>query len=734
MALTVLSDVKPSTASSVHQAASRAVCSAIRLCEDLKYYRKLAESLFGTVCHLEEAYHLATALQYSDRCLNLTRVFTELAETFLHRLLSGDDELLGSFKPMELCLAAVSHLEPEVSETTFSFWYYLADQLYVEHGSVASSRCHSCVERLLLALTKQVQLNPELDGEGIPDDKTEKGEFRSRVIDLVQEMVAVTGSTSVYIKLFEALKEMTNAGNNDWTLTEAFLFVMSAFVGNIVRDEDVISPQVLQLIFSFPADGPLAILNTSCIFVGEMAPWLADHPENLEAAFNFILRGIQNPKLAAGAADALEKIVARNRSKMTNALPVLLDVARSCDKADLNLIAILPILNATALAISPLERNELVPKLDELVQLQIEPLKHLIEQTKASGDHSVISLASVNKAHRHQRKHPGHWLDRIGAIFGALSTVSNVPPEESHPYQHAVDKVWPILSETARVFGQDNFTSERCCRCIRYTLRCLKCHAAAILPQVAEVLFELYQIHRHSCYVYVASIVVDEFAADPKCQQGLLSMTQALAQLAFGELSASPDAMQQRPELVDDLFRLFLRFLQQAPSAMLSAQGGGFCKTAIECAIAGLSLQHRDAHESLTHFLRELVHIAKGKESKRHPISTEATQMALELFGQVHSNLLNGVIHSGAIQLPVHLITDLAELLLEIISVCKLHHQTIGFGAIHNAIHTQLPKTSPSGSVVVTDAQLQDFEKSLEQGRSSHEIYVALKNFQRLYR
>lgn len=36
----------------------------------------------------------------------------------------------------------------------------------------------------------------------------------------------------------------------------------------------------------------------------------------------------------------------------------------------------------------------------------------------------------------------------------------------------------------------------------------------------------LYQVHSHSCFLYLGSILVDEYGSDKDCTQGLLEMYQ----------------------------------------------------------------------------------------------------------------------------------------------------------------------------------------------------------------
>jgi len=68
----------------------------------------------------------------------------------------------------------------------------------------------------------------------------------------------------------------------------------------------------------------------------------------------------------------------------------------------------------------------------------------------------------------------------------------------------------------------------------------------------------LYHRHQHSCFLYLGSILVDEYAAEPGCVQGLLDMLQAFLIPTFVILQET-NGLKDHPDTVDDLFRLCAR-------------------------------------------------------------------------------------------------------------------------------------------------------------------------------
>lgn len=68
----------------------------------------------------------------------------------------------------------------------------------------------------------------------------------------------------------------------------------------------------------------------------------------------------------------------------------------------------------------------------------------------------------------------------------------------------------------------------------------------------------LYTVHQHSCFLYLGSILVDEYATDSECVWNLLNMLQAFIGPTFALLEQE-DGLKNHPDTVDDLFRLCAR-------------------------------------------------------------------------------------------------------------------------------------------------------------------------------
>jgi len=151
---------------------------------------------------------------------------------------------------------------------------------------------------------------------------------------------------------------------------------------------------------------------------------------------------------------------------------------------------------------------------------------------------------------------PCLWLDRLAAVFRSCSLPTKEDQATTHPYMEVIAEIWPIIKSVCLLFQTDVIVIERSTRCahvfgihsahyhhircIRFMLRSVGVAAVAILQDVVEMVFilvlmlpvcyllmqsmQVYQHWKHSCFLYLGSIIVDEFGLVSSCQSGLVTM------------------------------------------------------------------------------------------------------------------------------------------------------------------------------------------------------------------
>uniref|UniRef100_A0A670Z9Y9 Transportin-3 n=1 Tax=Pseudonaja textilis TaxID=8673 RepID=A0A670Z9Y9_PSETE len=660
------------TSSNLHEAASDCICSALYAIENVETNLPLALQLFQGVLTLETAYHMAVAREDLDKVLNYCRIFTELCETFLDKIVCTPGQGLGDLRTIELLLICAGHPQYEVVEISFNFWYRLGEHLYKTDDAIIHSIFKAYIQRLLHALARHCQLDP--DHEGIPEETDDFGEFRMRVSDLVKDLIFLVGSVECFAQGSE------------------FICFLRA---PCCRENNPTLVEVLDGVVRLPEAVHTAVRYTSIELVGEMSEVVDRNPHFLDPVLGYLMKGLCEKALASIAAKAIHNICSVCRDHMAQHFTGLLEIARSLDSFMLSPEAAVGLLKGTALVLARLPLEKISACLSELCAVQVMALKKLLSQEPSNGLSSDPTVP----------------LDRLAVIFRHTNPI--VENGQTHPCQKVIQEIWPVLSETLNKHRADNRIVERCCRCLRFAVRCVGKGSAALLQPLVTQMVNVYQEHQHSCFLYLGSILVDEYGMEEGCRQGLLDMLQKHVLTPF--LSPHPTPLPSSTRG---------RFIQRSPLTLLRSQ---VILPILQWAIAATTLDHRDANCSIMKFLRDLVHTGVAND---HEDDFEARK---ELIGQVMTQLgqqlVSQLLQTSCFCLPPYTLPDVAEVLWEIMQVdrptfCRW---------LENSLKG-LPKETTGGAVQVTHKQLTDFHKQVTSAEECKQVCWALRDFTRLFR
>uniref|UniRef100_A0A2K6GBD1 Transportin 3 n=1 Tax=Propithecus coquereli TaxID=379532 RepID=A0A2K6GBD1_PROCO len=565
------------TSSNLHEAASDCVCSALYAIENVETNLPLAMQLFQGVLTLETAYHMAVAREDLDKVLNYCRIFTELCETFLEKIVCTPGQGLGDLRTLELLLICAGH--------------------------------------------------PQYEVEGVPEETDDFGEFRMRVSDLVKDLIFLIGS-------MECFAQYVNLCSNNLEVFLSFRYIITT--------------------------------------------WLF----SLDPVLGYLMKGLCEKPLASAAAKAIHNICSVCRDHMAQHFNGLLEIARSLDSFMLSPEAAVGLLKG------------------------IYCINELATHTfLGQGSGSTVKLLFFH-------------------CFGLLSFPRHTNPivenGQTHPCQKVIQEIWPVLSETLNKHRADNRIVERCCRCLRFAVRCVGKGSAALLQPLVTQMVNVYHVHQHSCFLYLGSILVDEYGMEEGCRQGLLDMLQVGEN---GFLCALSVHLFLPPTLSShgSFYRLHSF---RSPVTLLRSQ---VVIPILQWAIASTTLDHRDANCSVMRFLRDLIHTGVANDHE------EDFELRKELIGQVMNQLgqqlVSQLLHTCCFCLPPYTLPDVAEVLWEIMQVdrptfCRW---------LENSLKG-LPKETTVGAVTVTHKQLTDFHKQVTSAEECKQVCWALRDFTRLFR
>lgn len=159
----------PDTDIKLHDAASDLLCSLLQ-CLESSNQPLLESQVTQNIAQLEPAYHASVSNEDIDKAMNFCRIFSTLAESFLDKMLRTelDQQPHYAIQSLELVLTCFTHYDYEVAELTFSLWYRLSEELYQKNKDELTCHFRSYIERLLHALYRLAQMEP--DHEGLLDE------------------------------------------------------------------------------------------------------------------------------------------------------------------------------------------------------------------------------------------------------------------------------------------------------------------------------------------------------------------------------------------------------------------------------------------------------------------------------------------------------------------------------------------------------------------------------------
>ncbi|XP_068215164.1 transportin-3 isoform X2 [Palaemon carinicauda] len=691
----------PQVSARLHEIATDCICSAMIMLE-AERIQPLAEMLFAGVLQLGEPYHMAVALEDLNAITNYARIFSELGETLVEVMVDQPGQGLGSFQVLHLLLTCIGHHDWEVAEITFNFWYKLSEVVYRKNSDNVNEQFKPYVERLIEALYRHCQIEP--DHESILVQQDDFYEFRERVQELIKDVVFICGSKPCFQQMAHILQSPDVTKN--WNLMEAALFIMQSVAKNLIPEENEVVPPILEAVLNQPEEVHLQVAFTSVQLLAELNEWVACHPNLLPLVLQFLTKRLHNKHLATVSAKALDAVCQSCRDHIEQHFEGLMQIIGSLDSFSISNEAVVGLLKGVASILGRLPRERIQEDMKKLCLVQIRNLQKVIEEN-----------ASIEK---NTKSDPVVWLDRLAAIFRNVNPI--VHNGEQHPCQEVVMEVWPTLSLTFQRFSTDLRVMEHTCRCLRFVVRCVHQHSMPLLSPLVEQMVTLYSSHGHSCFLYLGSILVDEYAGEAGCVPGLLAMLEAFTQPTF-VLLTQPSGFRNHPDTVDDWFRLCARFLQRAPVPFLKCPA---LNTILECGLQACMLDHKDANAAVLKFFQDLVEAGR-KHEDRPDFETRRT-LVISIFDTHGENLVGNLVTAAVFILPQYMHHDVAETFYQLMQFDRPK-----FCQWLEAKLKVLPTKNSGGVEAVTQVQLVEFHKAVTQAERTKEISRALVDFSRYF-
>ncbi|XP_037947718.1 transportin-3-like [Teleopsis dalmanni] len=692
-----------------HDTSTDCLCSFLSCLEAASIANKLDSTLsakiYNKIYSLKTSYRTTITKNQRYKMMNYCRIFTVMAEAYLSRMVSCAEIPHYTIGALDLLLMCDDYSDYEVCEITLNFWYSLGEELLRQNNNKLTMQFKPYVDRLMVVLYKHAQIDYCTDG--LINRNDDFGYFRSKVADLIRDMMFIVGSNRCFNKMYEILTDTDSI----WIETESALFVMQIAAKNLVYDENDTVQKVIEAILNMPEHCHIALRHTSITLLGELSSWIDNHSDILETILNFLNYFIQqNTDLVPAAITALTLICATSKQKMIKYLNELMVIAKYLDILNVSTELAIDLLKSFALVVSCLPRQHLEIALREIVSFQLQPLALLVEDPNATPE----------SIPQNKRSDPIYWIDCVCVII--QYTVSNIFPIEVHPSKQLLIELWPLLSSILNKYQSNVRIMERTCRLLKYSIRILHKQVAPLVEPLVKHMVNLYSIQHHSCFLYLASVLVSEFANIKEYTSGLLEMVQAFIDPTVFMLREE-NGLENNSDIVDDFFRLCSRFIDSSPVSFLQSK---FVTYVFQCAIHSCIIDHREANFSVMNFLGNL--LKYGRTTKFE--LTECRPIVKDIAEQNGESLVVNLLNASVFHLDKYMLPDVAEVFYELKIVLT---EKVLKEFLIKALN-MLPKVSCYGLITARQEQLDDFVNTVLTGNSAKAISDALREFALLYR
>ena len=715
---------------SVHKFAVEVVIATANYCEDNRQVDYLVNHLVNQIYTLEQAFKQSVSREDTELSSNFTRAITSVAETAcLTHVIENRD-----FRLVELLLGCLNHYDYEVVEETYQFWWTYLELLQNRLKQSEYGPFISYVNRFVMAVTKLCQFDP--DEETVVSHDQDIHSFRANSAEIISNVMFVT-TVEDFVRdnnLLDNLRvPLTQA---PWEKLEAILYLLSCLVQMVTREDNSLRMQIYNHLIAqqvnvqdiqnllvtkkvsislgtSPGQVHPQIVATSLKIIGSMESFLADNPDYLVLAINYILSSISNEsyrsQLIKPAASALCSIMELNANRHLSSCPQLLvivkDLCASLDQFDEHAAG--ELLRCSAFMADAIKDTAVK---DQFLCEIISPI--------------LLSLKNTLQPPKKDETEPTKYLDRLSSVFRQACIHPSVVPELKNFITLIDTELWPVIVEVLKNYASARgHAIERTCRTIRYLLRCIK--PEWMIQRVAETMINLYKsFPNNSSPLYICSILVDEFAnRSAEINQGLFAMLEIFCSLTFTLLelenssqSRSLLTMKNYPETIDDMMRLFNRFLRKCPQEFVNCKA---LEKIIELSISSLRIDHPDANQNVSKFVTAFIGLGQLPEHSH--------------IGDAIRNILGARITEATIKaclfdLPTGLIGEEAQILVTLYSFDKDL-----FSTWVEATISTLPKTNIQGIESVKPEQLEEFKKAITTAGTMKKMVNGLRAFARLY-
>ncbi|KAK9116972.1 hypothetical protein Sjap_015919 [Stephania japonica] len=552
----------------------------------------------------------------------IARLFADMGDSYVELIATGSAE---SMMIVQALLDVASHQDYLIASMTFNFWHNLQVKLterdsYVLYNTEAAIEAErsrrlqifrASYESLVSLVSFRVQYPQDyrdLSREELRDFK----QTRYAVGDVLTDAASVLGGEVtlkiLYMKLLEAVGSSTTDQTWEWRPAEAALYCMRAISSYVPLVEAEVMPQVMNLLPKLPLQPQL--LQTVCLTIGAYSKWLDASPSgfsNLPSVIDILMSGMCiSEDSAASAALAFKNICNDCRRKLCGSLDGLFHIYHRAVTGEggykFSAEESLYLVEALSMVITELPPDHAKRALEMLCLPVVAPLQEIINQGPGHLEKVMARELTIH-------------IERLGNIFRYVN--------HSEAVADAIQRLWPILKVIFDHRAWDMRTMEALCRACRYAVKTSGKFMGITIGAMLEEMQGLYQHHHQPCFLYLSSEVIKIFGSDPSCADYLRNLIEALFSHTTHLLRTIQD-FTARPDVADDCFLLASRCIRYCPHLFVPSV---VFPPLVDCAIIGMTIQHREACNSILTFLSDVLDLGNSSRGEQYKSTRDSVMI-----------------------------------------------------------------------------------------------------------
>ena len=266
----------------LHETATDTLCSIIQIVADRESSKptikmgKLEDKLIAKVRQLHASYRQSAADGDLNKCINYSRIFTEMSKAVLPRIMAKNAIQRFEFmRFIDMVLECTGHGSYGVARVTFGFWYTFCEQ-FLLHSKIRGT-FFVYFDKLIGVLHQHCHMKC-----GVSTGDQDFNQFRSDVEKLIVSIAPMVNSVSA-VRYFSY--KVNTSSDDQWQTTEASLFIMQSMAENFAAFEDQtavteVAQSIVEALLPRLKIAHPAISKTSLILLGKLRRWMGQTAED----------------------------------------------------------------------------------------------------------------------------------------------------------------------------------------------------------------------------------------------------------------------------------------------------------------------------------------------------------------------------------------------------------------------------------------------------------------------